>query len=64
MKFWNTYSGSALRGRDGEGEKRWWSVEDLGEGASVVRSRNEGEEKEVWVLRMGEQENGEFIVTS
>lgn len=35
-------------------------VEDLGEGASVVRSRNDGEEKEVWVLRMDGQENSQW----
>lgn len=44
---------------DGE---RWWSVEDLGEGASVVRSKGDGEEKEVRVLRMGETELGESQV--
>ncbi|KAK4684533.1 hypothetical protein P7C73_g5639, partial [Tremellales sp. Uapishka_1] len=47
LRFWNTAAG-------GDGIGRWWSVEELGEGASVVRSRGEGGDREVWVLRMGE----------
>jgi hypothetical protein len=45
--------------------ERWWSVEELGEGARVVRSKHgvavgeqrdgqgQGVEREVWVLRVG-----------
>lgn len=52
MRFWNTYNGHSVVG--GGGEDRWWSVEELGEGASLVRSKTDGREKEVWVLRMGD----------
>lgn len=58
LRFWNTQGGFAhglgVGGEDG----RWWSVEDLGAGASVVRSKHDGDEKEVWVLRVGEGESG------
>jgi hypothetical protein len=53
LQFWNTHASS------GRGEtERWWSIEELGEGASVVRSRvgGDGSEREVWVLRMGDGE--------
>ncbi|RSH87467.1 hypothetical protein EHS25_003377 [Saitozyma podzolica] len=49
LRFWNTYLGGTL-GFAGDGE-RWWSVEELGQGASVVRSRGEGQEREVWVIQ-------------
>ena len=52
MRFWNSYTGNSVIGAGGE--DRWWSVEELGEGASVVRSKSDGREKEVWVLRMGD----------
>nr|XP_031863211.1 uncharacterized protein CI109_001083 [Kwoniella shandongensis]KAA5530283.1 hypothetical protein CI109_001083 [Kwoniella shandongensis] len=51
LKFWNT---AVAYGEEGE---KWWSVEELGEGASVVRSKGEGHEREVWVLRMGDGGN-------
>jgi hypothetical protein len=39
------------------GGDRWWSIEELGEGASVVRSKTgvhgHGVDREVWVLRVG-----------
>jgi hypothetical protein len=65
MRFWNTNLGTSLGiGADGAG--RWWSVEELGAGASVVRGRSadNGIEKEVWVLRVGEGESGESLVGS
>ena len=49
MRFWNSYTGNSVIGAGGE--DRWWSVEELGEGASVVRSKSDGREKEVWVLQ-------------
>lgn len=56
MKFWNANANAyTLHGYNhgqGQGE-RWWSVEELGEGASVVRSKGRGAEREVWVLRVG-----------
>ncbi|ORY34078.1 hypothetical protein BCR39DRAFT_592642 [Naematelia encephala] len=54
LKFWNTNLGTHLGvGADGD---RWWSIEDLGQGASVVKSRGDGTEREVWVLQMGEHD--------
>jgi len=48
-------------GHVGSGD-RWWSVEELGEGASVVRSKSGGEavglDREVWVLRVGSDDLG------
>ena len=41
------------------GGDRWWSIEELGEGASVVRSKTGvhglGVDREVWVLRVGSE---------
>lgn len=50
----------------GGGGHRWWSIEELGEGASVVRSKageEGGVDREVWVLRVGGDDQGgsEFI---
>ncbi|KAL7421702.1 hypothetical protein Q5752_003472 [Cryptotrichosporon argae] len=45
LRFWTTGAG-----QDGV----WWSVEELGDGASVVRSRAGDQEREVWVLRTAE----------
>ena len=59
LKFWNTQGGFAHGLGVGREDGRWWSVEDLGSGASVVRSKHEGEEKQVWVLRVVEGEAGE-----
>ncbi|WVR07127.1 hypothetical protein IAU60_004168 [Kwoniella sp. DSM 27419] len=44
----------------------WWSVEELGHGASVVRSRHGDREKEVWVLKMGDgkDDSGTLPLTS
>ncbi|KAI9639698.1 uncharacterized protein MKK02DRAFT_40020 [Dioszegia hungarica] len=58
LRFWNGRSHAGVRpGTEG----RWWSVEEMGEGASVVRSssgaRGDASEKEVWVLRMGETDD-------
>ena len=33
--------------------------EELGQGASVVKSKGEKDEREVWVLRVGEGEAGQ-----
>lgn len=49
LKFWSTVAGRQL-----EKEGNWWSVDELGEGASIVRSRGSGGEREVWVLKTGE----------
>ncbi|KAK8864348.1 hypothetical protein IAR55_001595 [Kwoniella newhampshirensis] len=59
LKFWNTAAvgvgWAGLYGHElSEDGQKWWSVEELGDGASVVRSKGEGQEREVWVLRMGE----------
>lgn len=54
LRFWNTHSG-LVHGAEGG---RWWSVEELGQGASVVKSKGEKDEREVWVLRVGEGEAG------
>jgi hypothetical protein len=47
-------------GHTGGGD-RWWSIEELGEGASVVRSKSNahgvGGDREVWVLRMGSDDH-------
>ena len=61
MRFWNTELGS-LFGAGLDGPDRWWSVEDIGRGASVVRSRGEGKDREVWVLRTNtvEGDDGEW----
>ena len=59
LRFWNTQGGFARGLGVGGDDGRWWSVEDLGSGASVVRSKHDGDEKEVWVLRVGEGESGE-----
>jgi len=44
------------------GGDRWWSIEELGEGASVVRSKSGvhgiGVDREVWVLRVGSEGHG------
>jgi hypothetical protein len=44
------------------GGDRWWSIEELGEGASVVRSKTgvhgNGVDREVWVLRVGSDDHG------
>jgi len=44
------------------GGDRWWSIEELGEGASVVRSKTglhgNGVDREVWVLRVGSDDSG------
>lgn len=61
LKFWTSSSGYSQRGGE---EGKWWSVEELADGASVVRgSRNGiGAEREVWVLRMGDP--GEFFTSA
>jgi len=44
------------------GGDRWWSIEELGEGASVVRSKTglqgNGIDRDVWVLRVGSDDHG------
>jgi len=44
------------------GGDRWWSIEELGEGASVVRSKTGvhglGVDREVWVLGVGSDDHG------
>lgn len=61
LKFWTggqaNHDGSRAGGRRGDADEgKWWSVEELGDGASVVKSSKGGcgGDKEVWVLRMGE----------
>ena len=61
LQFWNTNGG--VQFGDGTEGGRWWSVEDLGDGASVVRSREDGSAREIWVLRVGEGENGDCTST-
>jgi hypothetical protein len=61
LRFWNTHLGGML-GVGGD-EERWWSVEELGQGSSVVRSRGEGKEREVWVIQTP-GEDGEYCTNS
>lgn len=61
LRFWNTHGGFAHGLGVGGDDGRWWSVEDLGSGASVVRSKHDEDEKEVWVLRVGEGESGQSV---
>jgi len=48
-----------MNGMGTGGGDRWWSIEELGEGASVVRSKTgvhgNGVDREVWVLRVGSE---------
>lgn len=68
MRFWQTDLGTVLglgvspssghgakEGASSKGGDTWWSIEELGGGASVVRSKfgEAGPEKEVWVLQVG-----------
>lgn len=69
LKFWNSNVNAhtlnfvgqgGYMGGGGGGGDRWWSVEELGEGASVVKSRGEGVvDREVWVLKVGESGRGD-----
>lgn len=63
LKFWNVNANAHayadthnhfLAGKDDAAE-RWWSIEELGEGARVVRSKGQGGDREVWVLRIGDK---------
>ncbi|WWC70288.1 uncharacterized protein I206_104238 [Kwoniella pini CBS 10737] len=54
LRFWNTAIGAPYGVDVGENGKGWWSIEDLGQGASVARSKDGEREKEVWVLKVGE----------
>jgi hypothetical protein len=70
LRFWNANANANLivngngfpyNGIGGGGD-RWWSIEELGEGASVVRSKTGmegGVDREVWVLRVGGDEHGQ-----
>lgn len=64
VKFWNSnVNAYPLNGMSGGGGDRWWSIEELGEGASVVRSKTgvngngNGLDREVWVLRVGSDDH-------
>lgn len=63
LRFWNAnanVNGYPLNGLIGGGD-RWWSIEELGEGASVVRSKTGmegGVDREVWVLRVADNAQG------
>ena len=60
LKFWNNHENAQLLNlAGGVGGERWWSVEELGRGASVVRSKAEGSDREVWVLKVGEHQEGQ-----
>ncbi|WVQ72413.1 hypothetical protein IAR50_001965 [Cryptococcus sp. DSM 104548] len=64
LRFWNSALAQPFGvgvGTDGE---QWWSVEQLGEGASVVRSKGEGQDREVWVIRMPGEVNEETPQTA
>ncbi|EIW70733.1 hypothetical protein M231_02614 [Tremella mesenterica] len=63
MRFWNTELGGVL-GVGLDGPERWWSIEDVGKGASVVRSKGDGRDREVWVLRTGEGEDSNAALVS
>ncbi|OCF40310.1 hypothetical protein I317_05877 [Kwoniella heveanensis CBS 569] len=55
LRFWNTALGAPYGVGVGSGDgSGWWSIEELGQGASVVRSKEGEKEREVWVLSMGE----------
>ncbi|WRT66278.1 uncharacterized protein IL334_003231 [Kwoniella shivajii] len=54
LRFWNTAIGAPYGTGVGEDGRGWWSIEDIGQGASVVRSKDGEREKEVWVLEVGE----------
>lgn len=63
LKFWNANANAnahTLNIAGQSGGDRWWSVEELGDGASVVKSKGDGSgDREVWVLRVGhDEENG------
>ncbi|KAK6910188.1 hypothetical protein I203_104220 [Kwoniella mangroviensis CBS 8507] len=61
LRFWNTAIGVPYGVGVGE-----WSIEDLGQGASVVRSKDAEREKEVWVLKVaeGSEENTNTLALS
>ena len=60
LRFWNNHENAQLLNlAGGVGGERWWSVEELGQGASVVRSKAEGSDREVWVLKVGEHQDGQ-----
>ncbi|WWD02886.1 hypothetical protein V865_000928 [Kwoniella europaea PYCC6329] len=66
LRFWNTGIGGPYGVGVGEDGKGWWSIEDLGQGASVVRSKDGEREKEVWVLKVAEggEENTNTLALS
>ncbi|WVQ67761.1 uncharacterized protein L199_005966 [Kwoniella botswanensis] len=66
LRFWNTAIGAPYGVGVGEDGKGWWSIEDLGQGASVVRSKDGEREKEVWVLKVAEggEENTNSLALS
>jgi len=60
LKFWNSnVNAYPMNGMGMGGGDRWWSIEELGEGASVLRSKTgvhgNGVDREVWVLRVGSE---------
>lgn len=62
VKFWNSNANAHPLNAIGHGGgDRWWSIEELGEGASVVRSKTgahgQGVDREVWVLRVGSDDH-------
>ncbi|WWC61784.1 uncharacterized protein I303_104369 [Kwoniella dejecticola CBS 10117] len=66
LRFWNTAIGAPYGVGVGDDGRGWWSIEDLGQGASVVRSKDGEREKEVWVLKVGEnsEENANNLALS
>ncbi|WVW83815.1 hypothetical protein I302_105836 [Kwoniella bestiolae CBS 10118] len=66
LRFWNTAIGAPYGVGVGEDGRGWWSIEDLGQGASVVRSKDGEREKEVWVLKVAEggEENSNTLAIS
>ena len=67
LRFWNNHENAQLLNLAGSGTggggggERWWSVEELGQGASVVRSKGDGSDREVWVLKVGESPEGQSL---
>ncbi|ODN82143.1 hypothetical protein L202_02443 [Cryptococcus amylolentus CBS 6039] len=64
LRFWNTGLAQPFGVGVGNDGQQWWSVEQLGEGASVVRSKGEGQDREVWVLRIPGELNEETPQTA
>lgn len=66
LRFWNANANAhSLNFVNQGGGDRWWSIEELGKGASVVKSRGEGSvDREVWVLRFGNEADSGTLSSS